>query len=87
MVKEGGSLETVGSCTSSLHTIGHAWGTAGEHTNLGKKDVLFLEVVKELIKVWTTKVSDTTQASEQTLARQPLEMTLTDVLKERRGYL
>ena len=71
----------VNSCASSIYAIGHAWGTTGEHTNLGKKDVLFLEVVKELVKVWTTKVSDGTQSSEQTLARNLLEMTFADVLQ------
>ena len=86
MVEEGGTLKAVGGSTGSLHAIGHARGTAGEHTNLGQQDVLLLEVVKELVEVWTPKVSDGSQPSEQTLARQPLEVALADVLdrKERK---
>ena len=82
MVKEGRSLKPVGDSTGSLHTIGHARGAAGEHSNLGKKDVLFLQVVKKLVEVGTSKVSDSSKSSEQTLARQPLEVTLTDVLHD-----
>ncbi len=78
---EGRSLKTVGGSAGSLHTIGHARGSAREHSNLGKKEIFFLEVVKELVEVWTTEVGDSTQSSEQTLARQPLEVALTDVLE------
>ena len=83
MMVEGGPFKAVGSSASSLHTVGHAWGTTGEHTNLGKKDVLLLEVVKELVEVWTAEVGDGTQSSEQTLARQPLEVALADVLEKK----
>ena len=82
MVEEGRTLETVGGSAGSLHTISHPWWTTGEHTNLGEKDVLLLEVVEELVEVWTTKVGDGPESSEQTLARQPLEVALTDVLWE-----
>ena len=84
MVEEGRTLKAVGGSAGSLHTIGHPRWTAGEHTDLGKKDVLLLEVVKELVEVWTTKVGDGTQSSEQALARQPLEVTLTNVLQEQK---
>ena len=83
VVEEGRSLEAVGGSAGSLHTVGHAWGTAGEHANLGKQDVFLLEVVKELVEVWTPKVGDGTQSSEQTLARQPLEVALADVLENK----
>ena len=81
MVNKGGAFEAVGNGTGSLHTIGHARWATREDTNLGKKDVFFLQVVKELVEVWTSEVGDGTQSSEQALARQPLEVTLTDVLK------
>ena len=58
MVKEGRSFKAVGGSAGSLHSIGHAWGATGEHSNLGKEDVLFLQVVEELVEVWTTKVCD-----------------------------
>ena len=80
-MEEGRALEAVGGSTGSLHAVGHARGTTGEDTDLGQQDVLLLKVVKELVEVWTTKVGDGSEASEQTLARQPLEVTLTDVLK------
>ena len=85
VVVESRSLKPVGGCTGSVHTIGHSWGSAGEHSNTGKEDVLFLEVIEELVEVRTTKVGDGTQSSEQTLARQLLEVTLTDVL-QRESY-
>ena len=79
-MEEGWAFKTVGDGTSSLHTIGHPWWTAGEHTNLRQKDVLFLKVVEELVEVWTTEMSDSSKSGEQTLARQPLEVALADVL-------
>ena len=80
MVDEGRTLKAVGGSTGSLHSIGHSRWSTREDTNLGKKNVLFLEVVKELVEVGTTKVGGTTKTSEQTLARQLLEVTLADVL-------
>ena len=80
VVKEGRSFVAVGGSAGSLHSIGHAWGATGEHSNLGKEDVLLLQVVEELVEVWTTKVGDSTKSGEQALARQPLEVALTDVL-------
>jgi len=80
---EGRSLEAIGGSAGSLHTVGHARGPTREHSNLGKKEVFLLEVVKELVEVWTTEVGDGTQSSEQTLATQPLEVTLADVLEWR----
>ena len=86
MVDEGWTLKAVGGSAGSLHSIGHSRWSTREDTNLGKEDVLFLEVVKELVEVGTTKVGGATKTSEQTLARQLLEMTLADVLcEERRG--
>ena len=79
MVDEGRTLKAVGGSTGSLHSIGHSRWSTREDTNLGKKNVL-LEVVKELVEVGTTKVGGTTKTSEQTLARQLLEVTLADVL-------
>ena len=79
-MKEGWSLKAVGGSTGSLHSIGHSRWSTREDANLGKKNVLFLEVVKELVEVGTTKVGGTTKTSEQTLARQLLEVTLADVL-------
>ena len=80
VVDEGWTLKAVGGSTGSLHSIGHSRWSTREDTNLGKQDVLFLEVVKELVEVGTTKVGGATKTSEQTLARQLLEVTLTDVL-------
>jgi hypothetical protein len=80
MVEEGRAFETVNGSTGSFHTIGHARWATGEHTNLGQQAVLLLKVVEELVEVWTAKVSDGAETSEQTLAGQPLEVTLTDVL-------
>ena len=80
MVDEGWTLKAVGGSTGSLHSIGHSRWSTREDTNLGKKDVLFLEVIKEGVEVWTTKVGDGTETGEQTLARQLLEITLADVL-------
>ena len=34
VVEEGWSLKAVGSSTGSIHTIGHAWWTTGEHADL-----------------------------------------------------
>ena len=88
VVEEGRSLKAVGGSAGSLHTIGHARWPTREHSNLRKKDVLFLQVVKELVEVWTTKVGDSSKSSEQTLARQPLKVTLADVLqKEKHIYI
>ena len=80
MVKEGWTLEAVGGSTGSLHSIGHSRWSTREDTDLGKEDVLLLEVVEEGVEVGTTKVGDGTKTSEQTLARQLLEIALTDVL-------
>ena len=81
MVDEGRALETVSDGTSCFHTICHAWWTTGEDTNLRKQLILFLEAVKKLVEVGTAKVSYGTQTSEETAARQLLEVPLTDVLK------
>ena len=83
-MEEGRALEAVGDCTSSLHSVGHAWRSAGEHTNLRQKAVLFLETVKELVEIWSPKVSDGPQSSEETATRQLLEVTLTDVLRKQK---
>ena len=89
MVDESWTFKAVGGSTGSLHSIGHSRWSTREDTNLGKKDVLFLEVVKELVEVGTTKVGGATKTSEQTLSGQLLEVTLTDVLnnRERRSQL
>ena len=84
---EGRTLKAVGGSTGSLHSIGHSRWSTREDANLGKKNVLFLEVVEELVKVGTTKVGDGTKTSEQTLARQLLEIVLTDVLQGSRECL
>ena len=47
VMKEGWTLEAVGGSTGSLHSIGHSRWSTREDTDLGKEDVLFLEVVKE----------------------------------------
>ena len=83
MVDEGWTLEAIGGSTGSLHSVGHSRWSTREYANLGKEDVLFLEVVKERVEVRTTKVGGTTKTSEQTLARQLLEVTLADVLQRR----
>ena len=49
-------------------------------TDLRQQEVLLLEAVEESVEVWPSKVSHRAQSSEQTLARDLLEMTLTDVL-------
>ncbi len=84
---EGRSLKPIGGSTGSVHSVGHPWGAAGENSNTGQEDVLFLEVVKELVEVRTPEMSDGSQTSEQTLARQLLEVTLTDVLEGRNERL
>ena len=84
MVEEGRALEAVGDCTSSLHAIGHPWRSAGEHTNLWQQNIVFLETVKELVEIWSPKVSDGPQSSEETATRQLLEVTLTDVLRKQK---
>jgi len=80
VVDKGWALKAVGGSTGSFHTIGHAWWTTGEHTNLWKEEVLLLKVVKEGIEVWPTKMGDGAKTSKQTATRQPLEVALTDVL-------
>jgi predicted RNA-binding protein len=80
VMEEGWTLKAVGGSTGSLHSIGHSRWSTREDTNLGKEDVLFLEVVKEGVEVGTTKVGDRTKTSEQTLAGQLLEIALADVL-------
>ena len=82
VMKESWSLKAVGGSTGSLDSVGHSRRSTREDTNLGKEDVLFLEVVEELVEVGTTKVGGATKTSEQTLAGQLLEVTLTDVLNE-----
>ena len=81
-MKEGWALKAVGGSTGSLHAIGHSRWSTREDTDLGKENILLLEDVKELDKVWTAKVGDGTKTSKQTLARQLLEVALTDVLEE-----
>ena len=80
VVDESRALIAIGGCTGCLHTIGHAWRSTGEDSNAGQQDVVLLEAVKELVEIWTTKVSHRAQSSEQTPARQLLEVPLTDVL-------
>ena len=58
------------------------WSVRVDLTNLGHKEMLFLKAIKEAVEVWSAKVSYRTQASEQTLARNLLEVTLTNVLEE-----
>ena len=82
-MKEGWSLKAVGGSTGSLHSVGHSRRTTREDTNLAKMDVVFLEDVKELVEVGTTKVSDGTKTSEQTLAGQLLEIALANVLRKK----
>ena len=81
-MKEGRSFKAVGGSAGSLHSIGHSRWSTREDTDLGKEDVLFLEVVKEGIEVRTTEVGDGTKTGEQALARQLLEIALADVLCE-----
>ena len=81
MVDEGWTLKAVGGSAGSLHSIGHPRWSTREDTNLGEENVLFLKVVKELVEVRTTKVGGTTKTSKQTLSRQLLEVTLTDILQ------
>ena len=82
MMKERWAFIAVGGSTGSLHTIGHSRWSTREDTDLGQENVLFLEDVKELVEVWTTKVGDGTKTSKQTLARQLLEVALTDILEQ-----
>lgn len=79
VVVEGRTLVSVGGSTSSFNILGHARWTTGEHTDLGQQEVLLLEAVEESVEVWSSEVSHRAQSSEQTLARDLLEMTLTDV--------
>ena len=81
VMKESWTFKAVGGSTGSLHSVGHSRWSTREDTNLGKNNVLFLEVVKELVEVGTTKVGDGTETSEQTLSGQLLEIALTDVLQ------
>jgi len=46
--------------------------------------MLFLKAIEEAVEVWSAKVSYRTEASEQTLARNLLEVTLTDVLEDKK---
>ncbi len=80
-MEEGRALETVGSSTGILDPVGHARRSAGEHTNLGQKDVFLLEVVKEGVHVGTAEVGHRAKASEQAAAGELLEVPLTDVLR------
>ena len=82
VVQEGWPLETVSGCTGILNSIGHSRWAAGEDTNLREQDVVLLEAVEELVEVWTAKVSHRAQTSEETAARELLEVPLTDVLEE-----
>jgi hypothetical protein len=81
---EGGTIITVGSSTRLLHALGHSWWTTREDSDLGKMIVFFLEIVKELDKVWSSKVSDCLQPSEEGSVGDLLEVTLTNVLKGKR---
>ena len=83
MMDEGRALIAVGSSTGGFHTIGHPRRAAREDSDLWQQNILLLKAIKELSEVWTTKVGHRTQASEQTAARQFLEVPLTDVLVER----
>ena len=58
MVDKGWALKAVGGSTGVFHTIGHAWWTTGEHTDLWQEEVFFLEVVEEGVEVGATKVGD-----------------------------
>ena len=80
VVDKGGALKAVGGSAGVLHTIGHAWWTTGEHTDPREEDVVFLQVVKEGLEVRAPEVGHRAQASEQTAARQLLEVPLTNVL-------
>ena len=80
MVVESWPLEAVGGSAGLFHTGGHSGWTAGEHANLGQQEMLFLEVVEEGLEVWSAEVGDGAQAREQTAAREPLEVALTNVL-------
>ena len=82
---ESRAFKAVGGSTGSFNSICHSRWSTREDTNLGEKDVLLLEVVKELVEVWTTKVGGATETSKQTLARDLLEVPLTDVLERERG--
>lgn len=70
---------SVSSRTGSLNILSHSRWTTGEYTNLRQQVVLFLEVVEESVEVWSAKVSHRAQSCEQTLARDLLEVTLTNV--------
>ena len=85
VVDESRAFKAVGGSTGSFNSICHSRWSTREDTNLGEKDVLLLEVVKELVEVWTTKVGGATETSKQTLARDLLEVPLTDVLERERG--
>ena len=87
MVDESWTFEAVGGGTGCLNSIGHSRWSTREDTNLREKDIFFLEVVKELVEVWTTKVRGTTKTSEQTLARDLLEVTFTDVLRKKKDEM
>ena len=65
MVDESWTVKAVGGSTGSLHSVGHSRWSTREDTNLGKNNVLFLEVVKELVEVGTTKVGDGMETGEQ----------------------
>ena len=80
MVNEGGSLVSVGGLARLLHALGHARRPAGEDPNLWKVVVLLLQVVEEALEIRTSKVSHCTQASEEGLVGDLLEVALTNVL-------
>ena len=67
-VVEGRTLEAVGGSTGSLHSVGHSRWSTREDTNLGEENVLFLEVVKELVEIWTTEVGESTKTGKQVFA-------------------
>ena len=76
---ESRTLESVGSSTGGFHSVGHAGRTTGEGTDLGEKDVLLLQAVKEGVEVRTTKVGDCPETGEERSSRDSLEVTLSDV--------
>ena len=80
MVDECRTLEAVGYGTSCFDTICHARWTTREYSYLWKQLVFNLQSIKELGEVRTTKVSYGPKPSEETAARQLLEVPLTDVL-------
>ena len=80
MVNEGGSLVSVGGLARFLHSLGHARRSTREDPNLWKVVVFLLQVVEEALEIRTSEVGHCTQASEERLVGDLLEVALTDVL-------